>query len=206
VLPRPLAIGESTFIRCVDYLRANAQLSGLTQFAALYRSLSPHGKTFMNTAAGIMLLLLGVSGSTEREPAGAAQSSSLSSAHYSGDASDAGNDEPGAVAPVVYSVAEIPALRTRYQTGTELTVRERFYRPRCASRRIRSRPMLEAISLWDGERRHVRPILRAYCQFSAVLQTKMRVKIRWLECDMSQKSCGLRTTIHLWERVQAHGT
>jgi len=195
-------------LRCITcgLTRSSAALHN---FAAWYRSLSPHGKTFMNTAAGIMLLLLGVMWfNGARNPAAQRSQSSLSSAHYSGDASDAGNDEPGAVAPVVYSVAEITGAKNQIPTGTELTVRGTFYRPRWwPAAEYGGDPCSKLLAFGTVSVEHGEANPRAYCQFSAVLQDEDARQIRWLECDMSPEE--LRAAIQQYtygSRVQAHGT
>ena len=181
----------------------------LQNFGAWYRSLSPHGKTFMNTAAGILLLLLGVMWfNGARNPAARHSQSLLSSANYGGDAPDAGNDRPGAVAPVVYSVAEITGAKNQIPTGTELTVRGTFYRPRWwPAAKYGGDPCSKLLTLGTVSVEHGEANPRAYCQFSAVLQDEDARQIRWLECDMSPEE--LRAAIQQYtygSRVQAHGT
>jgi len=75
-------------MRCISCgLTRNSAV--MQNFAAWYRSLSPHNKTFMNTAGGILLLILGVMWfNGERNPAARDSLSSLGSTDYGGDASN----------------------------------------------------------------------------------------------------------------------
>jgi hypothetical protein len=172
----------------------------LHNFAAWYRSLSPHNKTFMNTAGGILLLIIGVMWFN------GARNSAV---NY--DDANAGSDESRDVNPTIYSVAEVQIARNRIPTGTKLTIKGIYGGHAWEPSNIPNYdPCFNLLAYGRAGVQHGEADPRTYCRFFINVQDETPpVGGPGVECNMSLEE--LKAAIAMsqnsyGDRVLARGT
>ncbi len=179
-------------------------------FATWYRGLSPGGKAFVLLPPA--LLFLGIAMFNSFHNSGTPHNPPVTyptNYTYTGNASDANNDNPAA-APVVYSVAQINAHMNNIPTGTELAVRGIYVSPHVSGGWAPPNELDPcSVLLYGGTVRvqHGEADPRDYCRFSVVVQDENTSQIQYLECEMGLEEAQAAKGLYGFKSlVQAHGT